>query len=1441
MEVQGAGIAMAAKTLPGHPEDSARFPFLVSWIFPLIRTAHERPLDEADVWACPKSQCVEADTAMFWESWREEVQEASKIKSKPSLTRGLLRAFRADIMAGSVKQFFFMITQIAQPYLVGELVQFTATSNGGINYGVALAIGLAVVSVVSSTSLSASLFSSRKLGIAVRSALMMAVYEHGLQLTASSRAKMTTGTITSLVAIDCEKLFQAALFGHFAWHGPIASIIVVCLLIREIGWAPALCLFGFIVVLVPLQNQLALIIGRARQRMIKRTDERVKLTSEILTAIRAIKVYSWEIPMGSRVLAVRGEELKHLGEYLLSNTNLRELLFMALPFMGIIVFSFIVYHSRLPLSVPLVFRVLSFVNILRFPLNLLGQALKGFTDAFVALERLERFFSLPSIPPTSPFSSESVGCVIGEGEEQQHPKNPRVSITSPTSFSWSAEGDEGTECPPPSFCLRDIVFNAPPPSSPHCRLVAVVGAVGAGKSTFLSSILGETTVLGGGGGGAHVQGGVAYCAQTPWILNQTLKKNILFGASLTAAGGGGEQHTWYREALESAALLPDLEVLPAGDETEIGERGINLSGGQKQRVSLARAFFAARSGRAQVLVLDDPFSAVDATSAQFIFEFGLLRLSHPERFPPPAPHPLPQPQPQPQPQSQPKPQEEGKGQRGASLILCALNSHLHLLAAFDKVVLLDKGEIVFDASLDEDAWKSHRSLLLAAGIPEGLGGGRGCDALPPSLPPSLPPPLPPLSQPQPQPQHDDEPQSKGHGQGHGQGQGQGLDAGAVKTRGTESETEAAAPAQLIKTEHRGVGSVSWTTYLAYFAAGFSPSFSLTGLYEKPTPSVAEMSLESTLKGGLILLGTLLIFSAAQVARLSIDYSLAQWAGQAQGDPGSGWAVVYYSAFALCFFLCVVRGLYLNAFAVLSAAKINAVIFARILQAPVNTFFDRTSTGEVLNKMSRDTETIDVSVPEFLLQFLINWLYVGSIFGLCIWATPWLLILLCPTLFAFFRLFQYFASASRDLKRMESVTRSPVYSSLSESMAGMETIRAYRANARFLATHREKMDRNQKHFWHLWMSTSWMTTRLEVSTSFVLFAVAILCVCLRETSSPIALGLSLSYGLQLTALFQRCLQLSIDVSTYMISVERILHYNSLQSELNVVLPPPSPAAPAPASALVAAPGDHEEGEGRDGSSEGGGGDIATSQYTLLPSSPSLPALAQDWPMHGAIVFQSVGLRYRHNTPQVLDSLSFSIAGGEMVGVVGRTGAGKSSILVCLFRMVEIFKGAIFIDGVNIQSVPLRRLRAAIASIPQDPVLLSGTLRFQLDPCLQYSDVEVCEALSMVGMLDFVRVQRLGLDELVQEGGECLSHGQRQLLCIARALLRKAKILVIDEGTVRCSLLLFCKPSPYLTPPRLSFPLSPPSIQQQTRSCKPPSILWSSEPTARSSPSPTGSVP
>jgi ABC-type multidrug transport system fused ATPase/permease subunit len=360
----------------------------------------------------------------------------------------------------------------------------------------------------------------------------------------------------------------------------------------------------------------------------------------------------------------------------------------------------------------------------------------------------------------------------------------------------------------------------------------------------------------------------------------------------------------------------------------------------------------------------------------------------------------------------------------------------------------------------------------------------------------------------------------------------------------------------------------------------------------------------------------------------------------------------------------------------------------------------------------------------------------------------MVVVVVPMGGAFFRLLRQFANIQQDLKRLESVSRSPIFSSLSETLVGLETIRAYGASERFLNTHRARMDVNHKFFWTFWMCTSWVTARLEMATAVILLAVAILAVCLGHTVSPVTLGLALSYSLMLTALFQRVVQVSIDMAVYMTSCERVQEYLDIEPEPNVVVVVGTTLTPAPAAAAGVGVG--------------------------------VGAPPAEWPAQGVVEFRDVHMQYRDNPP-VLRGVSFRSRAGERIGICGRTGAGKSSLMTALFRVAPLMRGQIWLDGVDIQTVPLQRLRSALAIIPQDPVLFTGTVRFQLDPFAQYSDAAVWAALEQVNMATFVRASPGKLDEVVLEGGENLSQGQRQLLCIARALLRRARVLVMDEGT------------------------------------------------------------
>ncbi|XP_051795823.1 ATP-binding cassette sub-family C member 3 isoform X4 [Acanthochromis polyacanthus] len=332
--------------------------------------------------------------------------------------------------------------------------------------------------------------------------------------------------------------------------------------------------------------------------------------------------------------------------------------------------------------------------------------------------------------------------------------------------------------------------------------------------------------------------------------------------------------------------------------------------------------------------------------------------------------------------------------------------------------------------------------------------------------------------------------------------------------------------------------------------------------------------------------------------------------------------------------------------------------------------------------------------------------------------------------------RFYVATSRQLKRLESVSRSPIYSHFSETITGSSVIRAYGRHNAFVLMNDMKVDENQKSHFPGIVSNRWLGVRIEfIGNCIVLFA-ALFAVTGKDNLNPGLVGLSVSYALQVTMSLNWMVRMTSDLENNIVAVERVKEYSETKTE---------------------APWEVED-----------------------KKPPS------EWPMQGNVEFNDYSVRYREGLDLVLKNITLKVKGGEKIGIVGRTGAGKSSMTLCLFRLLEAAAGEITIDDVKIAEIGLHDLRSKLTIIPQEPVLFSGTLRMNLDPFEKYADEDVWKALEHSHLQKFVSNQPAKLELECSEGGENLSVGQRQLVCLARALLRKTRILILDEATAAIDL-------------------------------------------------------
>ncbi|KAM9674301.1 ATP-binding cassette sub-family C member 4-like [Dama dama] len=491
---------------------------------------------------------------------------------------------------------------------------------------------------------------------------------------------------------------------------------------------------------------------------------------------------------------------------------------------------------------------------------------------------------------------------------------------------------------------------------------------------------------------------------------------------------------------------------------------------------------------------------------------------------------------------------------------------------------------------------------------------------------------------------------------------------------------------------------------------------------------------------------ILVNIAAQVAYALQDWWLADWANEQSALYGMVYGkgnitvvrdpVWYFQTYSVLtvgtVLFGITRSLLLFYILVNSSQILHNKMLESILRAPV-LFFDRNTIGGILNRFFKDIGQMDDSLPLMFQVFMQSSLLLIGMVGVMVAMIPWIAIPVIPLGIIFFVLRRYFLKTSQDVKCLESTTQSPVLSHLASSLRGLWTIRVYKAEQRFQEMFDAYQDL-QSEAWFLFLTTTrWFAVRLDATCAIFVTVVAFGSLFLANTLNAGQFGLVLSNALTLMGMFQWSIRQSIEVENMMISVERVIEYTDLKKE---------------------APWEYEN--------------------RPLPS----------WPHEGNIFFD-INFRYSLDGPLVLKDLRAFIESREKVGIVGRTGAGKSSLIAALFRLSEP-EGSIWINEILTTSIGLHDLRKKMSVVPQEPFLFTGTMRKNLDPFNEHTDDELQNALEEVQLKEAVEGLPGKMDTELAESGSNLSVGQRQLMCLARALLRKNRILIIDEATAHVDL-------------------------------------------------------
>ncbi|XP_054160851.1 multidrug resistance-associated protein 1-like [Oppia nitens] len=1198
----------------------SRITFL--WIGALLRRGFKSKIGFKDLFRICHSIKAKYITKEFvkydYEYNRRFISTESRVYRKPIRILPVLWTLSYKrIIFASLLIIIYIPALYGQPYMMNKILDFLNNPNELLWHGIVFSV---IYAALISISLASQLHIAsiiENVAIRCKSALISAVYRKIFRLSYASRGKYTSGEIINLMAGDCQQVFEFIKFSMNLLIIPLNVGIGFYFLWQYLAMA-SLGLVAVMLIVIPINVLLGHKLNVIQKKHMTIKDKRLSQINQIINTIKVIKLNAWEEFFISKVVRLRDEELSAQKQMAIIYAFIVLLWLMSPVLTAGACFMVYAITEYSHFDTKRIFVSLAIMNILQNPMNNIPSLITKLIAAIVSLKRLSKFLSAEELNEKS---------VIRNKKDN----TSSINIQNAT-FSY------GLNHIP---VLNDLTFDVK-----KGLLVAIIGEVGAGKSSLLSSLVGVLYKI---SGNIKVNGSIAYVPQRAWIRNTSIKNNILFTCD--------EEEIRYQEILSACALTPDLTVLPAGDQTVVGEGGVTLSGGQRQRVSLARAVYQ----NSDIYLLDDPLSAVDAQVGHQLFHEvisskGLLR--HKTR------------------------------------LLCTHN--LTYLSNCDQIIVLRDGEIVGQGNYTELSTLgllSQISSLKEEKLNEKPTKGKS------------------------------KKQSKKFQKKQRNVTKYNNEEQAIETMSSRNDlvdTEAEDNNHRedskpdIKSDEEAVyfGAVLWKDYFTYIA-----------------------SL------GFVLFFMIILFRfGSNGSNFTNKYWLSIWTNNTKNADYRDHKfnfIIYGSLLAFEGVFILLGNIVLFVATIKASRKLHLKAFYGIMRSPL-AFFDRTPMGRLMNRFSRDIRCIDQIIPDLIISYIdAITLFIIS-YGLIVYTNMYLAIGLLAVIVLFYMIYRFYVQTSRQMKRLEAISNSPLQNHFCETISGTDSIRAYDVIRVFVNELNKAVDLCLNCYYHIISLNYWLKIWCTIFGSIYTMIISIFIVWFRHDIPLSLAALLLVYSVSSIGDTAYIIKVMADLETNMISVERL-------RELCQLIPEKS--------------------------------------WTALIHERSPP---KDWPRNGCIEFKRFSTAYGSDNRPVLKDITCRINAGEKVAIIGRTGAGKTSLALSLFRIIEPICGQILIDGIDITRIGLQKLRSRLAIIPQESILFADTLRKNLDPLSLYSDTRLWAILDVINLTEFVDTLPDKLNFEVTEKGDNLSAGQRQLICLARALLRKPKILVMDEAMSCCDI-------------------------------------------------------